>query len=143
MMQAFAYRHLVPVKELEVTVLKRPNPRATLKLLSATPVRIPPGGTARIQVSLPAPRLAERAQFELSNPPAGIAIQGVSPTRDGVEIVLQTDAAQVKPGLKGNLIINGYAPRPVEPGAAKPKGNQNQRMPLGTLPAIPFEIIPP
>jgi hypothetical protein len=143
MMQAFAYRHLVPVKELEVAVLKRPNPQATMKILSATPVRIPPGGTARIQVGLPAPRLAERAQFELSNPPEGIVIQSVSPVRDGVEIVLQTDAARVKPGLKGNLIINGYAPRPVEPGAAKPKANNNQRMPLGALPAIPFEIIPP
>jgi hypothetical protein len=143
MMQAFAYRHLVPVKELEVMVLKRPNPRATLKLLSATPLRIPAGGTARIQVGLPAPRVAERAQFELSNPPEGITIQGATPSRDGVEIVLQTDAAKVKPGLKGNLIINGYAPRPGEPGAAKPKANQNQRMPLGTLPAVPFEIIPP
>jgi hypothetical protein len=143
MMQAFAYRHLVPVKELEVAVLKRPNPRAVMKILSATPVRIPSGGTARIQVGLQAPRLAERAQFELSNPPEGITIQNVSPVRDGVEIVLQTDAARVKPGLKGNLIINGYAPRPEEPGAAKPKANNNQRMPLGALPAIPFEIIPP
>ena len=143
MMQAFAYRHLVPVKELEVAVLKRPNPRATLKILSATPVRMPSGGTARIQVGLPAPKLAERAQFELSNPPEGVTIQSVSPARDGVEIVLQTDATKVKPGLKGNLIINGYAPRPVEPGAAKPKGNNNnQRMSLGALPAIPFEIIP-
>jgi hypothetical protein len=67
----------------------------------------------------------------------------VSPVRDGVEIVLQTDAARVKPGLKGNLIINGFAPRPEDPGAAKPKANNNQRMSLGALPAIPFEIILP
>jgi hypothetical protein len=143
MMQAFAYRHLVPVRELEVAVLKRPNPRSAMKILSTTPVRILPGGTARIEVGLPALKLAERAQFELSNPPDGIAIQSVSPTRDGVEIVLQTDTAKVKPGLKGNLIINGYAPRPVEAGPAKPKGNNNQRMSLGALPAIPFEIVPP
>ena len=142
MMQAFAYRHLVPVKELEVAVLKRQNPRATMKILSATPVRILPGGTARIEVGLPGPRIAERAQFELSNPPEGITIQNVSPVRDGVEIVLQADAARGQPGLKGNLIINGYVPRPAEPGAAQPKGN-NQRMSLGALPAIPFEIIPP
>ena len=75
MMQAFAYRHLVPVKELEVAVLKRPNPRATMTILSGTPVRMPPGGTARIEVGLPGPRIAERAQFELSNPPEGITIQ--------------------------------------------------------------------
>ena len=142
MMQAFAYHHLVPVKELEVAVLKRPNPRATLKILSATPVRMPPGGTARIEVSLPGPRIAERAQFELSNPPEGITIRNVSPVRDGVEIVLQTDAAKVKPGLEGNLIINGYVPRLAETNATKLKVNNNQRMPLGALPAIPFEIIP-
>ena len=143
MMQAFAYRHLVPAKELEVAVLKRPNPRATMKILSGTPVRMPPGTTARIEVGLPGPRIAERVQFELNNPPEGITIQSASPVRDGVEIVLQTDAAKVKPGLKGNLIINGYVPRAAETNAAKPKANSNQRMPLGTLPAIPFEIIPP
>jgi len=142
MMQAFAYRHLVPARELEVAVLKRPNPRTTMTILSGTPARMPPGGTARIAVGLPAPRMAERAQFELSNPPEGVSIQNVSPTRDGVEIVLQADAAKAKPGLKGNLIINGYVPRPAETNAAKAKVNNNQRMPLGALPAIPYEIIP-
>ena len=143
MMQAFAYRHLVPAKELEVAVLKRPPPRATMTILSGTPVRVPPGATARIEVGLPGPRIAERAQFELSNPPDGITIQNTSPVSGGVEIVLQTDANKVKPGLKGNLIINGYVPRPAETNTAKPKGNNNQRLPLGALPAIPFEIIPP
>jgi hypothetical protein len=143
MMQAFAYRHLVPAKALEVAVLKRPNPRATMTILSGSPVRVPPGATARIEVGLPGPRIAERAQFELSNPPDGITIQSASPVGGGVEIVLQTDATKVKPGLKGNLLINGYVPRPAETNAAKPKANNNQRMPLGALPAIPFEIIPP
>jgi hypothetical protein len=79
----------------------------------------------------------------LSNPPEGIVIQSVSPVRAGVEIVLQADSAKVKPGLKGNLIINGFVPRPAETNVTKPKANNNQRMPLGALPAIPFEIIPP
>jgi hypothetical protein len=143
MMQAFAYRHLVPAKELEVAVLKRPNPRAVMKILSAVPLRIPAGGTARIQVGLPGPRVAEQAQFELGNPPEGISIQNVTLTKEGVEVVLQTDAAKVKPGLKGNLIINGYTSRKSETAPAKPKKNNNQRMSLGSLPAIPFEIISP
>ena len=143
MMQAFAYRHLVPARGLEVAVLKRQNPRATMTILSGTPVRMPPGGTGRIEVGIPGPRIAERAQFELSNPVEGISIQSASPVRDGVEIVLQTDATKVKPGLKGNLIINGYVPRLAETNAAKTKANNNQRLPLGALPAIPFEIIPP
>ena len=53
MMQAFAYRHLVPARELEVAVLKRPPPRATMTILSGSPVRVPPGATARIEVGLP------------------------------------------------------------------------------------------
>src|SRR5208282_3029997 len=122
--------------------MQNPNPRATLKILSATPVRMPPGGTARIEVDLPGPRIAERAQFELSNPPEGITIQNASPVRDRVEIVLQTDAAKVKPGLQGNLIINGYVPRLAETNVAKQKANNNQRLPLDTLRAIPFEIAP-
>ena len=39
MMQAFAYRHLVPAKELEVAVSGRFMNRMSLKILSATPVK--------------------------------------------------------------------------------------------------------
>ena len=44
-MQAFAYRHLVPAKELDVAVSGRFMNRMPLKILSATPVKIPAGGT--------------------------------------------------------------------------------------------------
>ena len=53
MMQAFAYRHLVPAKELDVAVSGRFMNRTPLKILSATPVKIPAGGTARVRVSAP------------------------------------------------------------------------------------------
>ena len=72
----------------------------------------------------------------------GITLKQVTPSGFfGSEIVLETDSAKVKPGLAGNLIVNAYA----APGGGaknKNKGKANQRRaPLGSLPAIPFEIV--
>ncbi len=49
MMQAFAYWHLVPADELDVTVSGRFMNRMPLRILSATPVKIPAGGVARVR----------------------------------------------------------------------------------------------
>jgi hypothetical protein len=82
----------------------------------------------------------DRVQFELSNPPEGIELRDASPLREGTEIVLRSDAAKVKPGLKGNLIINVSAERQLPAASGRPQANR-QRVPLGTLPAVPFEIV--
>ena len=74
-----------------------------------------------------------KVQYELSEPPEGIALRNASPGRDGTEIVLQCDAAKAKPGLKGNLIVNISAERVAQA--------NRQRVSLGTLPAVPFEIV--
>jgi len=140
MMQAFAYRHLVPAQDLKVAVLKRGATRGLVRILSAQPVRIPAGGTARVRVGMPAPRFFDKIQFELSEPPDGITVRDASSDPRGTEITLQTDTAKVKPGLKGNLIVNVFGERTPAPGKAKAKVNR-QRVPLGTLPAIPFEVV--
>ena len=54
MMQAFAYRHLVPVQELKVAVAGRAAVKAAIKILSETPIKIPSGGTARVKIGAPA-----------------------------------------------------------------------------------------
>ena len=153
MMQAFAYRHLVPSKELEVAVLAtgragggrtgngRLAPQAWLRILGATPVRIPAGGTARVRIGAPSSGFADRWDLELSEPPAGVTIEKVSPTDEGAEIVLRTDAAKAKPGLKGNLIVN-LLPGKNMAAAQKGKKQGNQRRgAVGVLPAIPFEVV--
>jgi hypothetical protein len=143
MMQAFAYRHLVPARELEVAVSGRLMNRMPLKILSATPVRIPAGGAARVRISAPGNVFAERVRLELSDPPEGIALGSVSPAGEGTEIELRSDAAKAKPGLKGNLIVN-LMPRQALAAAKKNKKQGNQpRAAVGTLPAIPFEVIAP
>ncbi len=143
MMQAFAYRHLVPAKELDVAVAGRFMNRTPLKILSATPVQIPAGGTARVRVSTPASGFGNRFQLELNEPPEGIALGKVSPVREGTEFELQSDAAKAKPGLKGNLIVS-ILQGPASSSAPKSKKQANQRRAsVGTLPAIPFEVVQP
>lgn len=138
MEQAFAYHHLVPAQELQVAVSGPPRPRAAIRLLSETPIRLPAGGTARVQITAPANTPSGKIQLELNGPPDGIAIRSVSPSRGGTQIVLASDAAKVKPGQKGNLIITASMKRG---GDSAKKLPPNQRaQPLAALPAIPFEI---
>ena len=146
MMQAFAYRHLVPAQELKVAVAGRSGVRASLKILGETPVKIPAGGTAQVRFDAPPRALAGQFQFELSEPPDGIVLKEVSSSREAAQLVLQADAAKVKPGLKGNLIVAVLASGtgPFAKAKAKAKAAANQRpFPLTTLPAIPFEIVGP
>ena len=144
MMQAFAYHHLVPVKDMEVVVMGRFMSKTAIKVLGETPVKIPAGGTARLQIGAPTNMPTGKLLLELSDPPDGITVKNTSPSGWATEMVLQCDAAKVKPGLKGNLIINVFVVQEVSPEKAKAKGPAGQRRnSAGTLPAIPFEIVPP
>ena len=142
MMQAFAYRHLVPASDLKVAVRRGAMLRVPIKVIGEQPLEIPAGGTARFQVRVPTlpSSLLTKVQYELSEPPEGIELRNASPDRDGTEIVLQCDAAKAKPGLKGNLIVNISAERVAQAANGRPQANR-QRVSLGTLPAVPFEII--
>jgi hypothetical protein len=140
MMQAFAYRHLVPAKELLASGSERWGRRGAVKILSNVPVKIPAGGTARVQIGAPTRTPLGEISLELNEPPDGVTIQSVSPIRGGTEIVLKTDAAKVAPGLKGNLIVNVLLQR--SGGAKKQPQGKGSNAQIGTLPAIPFEIAP-
>jgi len=139
MMQAFAYRHLVPSKELMLAVSDKRMQRQSVKLLSKTPVRIPSGGTATVVMGVPMNTFLGKLQLELSEPPEGLSIKSISPARDGTEILLQCDAAKAKAGLKGNLIVMAFAERGA--GKDKPQANQQKRIQIGVMPAIPYEIV--
>ena len=141
MMQAFAYRHLVPAEELLLAVARRGALRLPARILSEQPLRIPAGGSVRVRVQaqLPPNNAIGRLRYELSDPPEGVELKEASPAGEATEIVLQCDAAKVKAGVKGNLIINILGERQVTPaGTARPN---TQRVQLGALPAVPFEIV--
>ncbi len=127
MMQAFAYRHLVPAKEwmVEVTGGARPP----WQLPGGQPVKLQAGKSAPVRFVLPRGRVASQLRLALNEPPEGISIEGVSLLRDGLSILLRAEPGKVKPGLKGNLIVESFLERP-----------NARRQPQGTLPAIPFEV---
>jgi hypothetical protein len=141
MMQAFAYRHLVPVDELRVAVLGNSGMRTPVTIASPLPVKIPAGGTARVEIAASQGPLVRMIQLQLSEPPEGIALENVAPSRRGVEVVLAADA-QVKPGLAGNLILTASAKGTGAGGNSKAAAGRG-RAPLATLPAVPFEIVAP
>ena len=141
MTQAFAYHHLVPADDLKLAITRRAVFRSPIRMPGSQTLRIPVGGSVRIpvQVLLPPNSAIIKLDFELSEPPDGLGIRP-QPAGGSGELVLQCDAAKAKPGLKGNLIVNLVGERTVTPakGGASPT---IQRVQLGALPAMPFEIV--
>ena len=136
--QAFAYHHLVPAQELDVVVSGRA--REVTKVLSATPVKIHAGGTTRVQVQVPIGPRMKKLICELSDPPEGISLQADPEARPETELVFVADPDKVSPGQKGNLIVNLYGVRESSNERAT-SSERLRRIPLGSLPAIPFEVI--
>jgi hypothetical protein len=138
MMQAFAYRHLVPAQELTSMLIGRIRSRGEMTVATPSPLRIAAGGTARLELDLPVGGFVREIAYELVSPPDGISIKEM--TRES--LVLQTDAAKVKPGLKGNLIITASGEPLQAANKQAPAGNK-WRVPLGAFPAVAFEITQP
>jgi hypothetical protein len=140
LIQAFAYHHLVTAESWLVAVNgNRRTPTRRLKLLADDPVRLSPGTTSQVRFSLPQVRIVDQIQLILNEPPDGITIQDVEPVREGMAIRFHVDPENAEMGLRGNLIIDIFIERTVPSRDGKPQG-QKRRIPLGTLPAIPFEI---
>lgn len=138
-MQAFIYRHLVPADGVWVTVTGLPR-RTMASVPELDELSIPPGGTVRIPVRLGRTSRFGATVFELSAPPEGIAIQGVSFGRLRAEITLRCDAARCRPGQEGNLILNVFAAKTGENSGKGKEQRKKRRILLTTLPAIPFQI---
>jgi hypothetical protein len=101
------------------------------------PVQLRRGGATPVELFVP-PRFQKGMQLALNEPPEGISIQSVTPKPGGVFLLLRVAADAPGPGLKGNLILDAFREAPPDPKAA---GKPAKRQPLGTLPAIPFEIV--
>ena len=144
MMQAFIYRHLVPADELLVYVTGRARARTALASEQKEPtpdnlLQIPLGGMVRYQLAIPnRPNLAE-ISVELSEPPDGISIIRSVRGPGGLVMLISADAEMAKPGLKGNLILNVFRER--ETPGKKGRPGTKRRVPVGTFPAVPFEVV--
>lgn len=143
MMQAFFFRHLVPSEEFLVAVNGRPRPmlRDAFKIVSATPMKLSPGGTATVKVSAPGYAFADRFKLELDDPPEGVSLENVAPVAGGLELTFAGDLDKLKPGASGNLICAVVPKNPA--GAAQPNKKPATRVQpavVATLPAIAFTV---
>ena len=132
MMQAFAYKHLVPAQDLKVALVDMVRPRGpaggvqggnvpapvtrldwsrpmTLTLAGEQPVKIPTDGSAEVRITGPSlGGISRQIEVELSDPPPGLTVKSVSRIDRGLSVVLHCDAGKTRPGRKGNLIANAF-----------------------------------
>ena len=154
MMQAFLYRHLVPRQEMAVAVTGARGVPAVwrplvlgMKPASPTPIRIPLGGTAQVQIAAPQALPDRRGTalqavgFQLGNSPRGVTLRDATVVPTGVTLTLKADANMALPGDSANLIIEAFT----NPGGGAPghQATRAERLSLGVLPAIPIEIVGP
>lgn len=146
-MQAFAYRALVVSDATWVAVLGRGATRGAARIVSALPLHIPAGGTVQVRAAVPpAFAIFDHVDVTLSEPPDGITVADVTAGANGLSFTVRGDAAKLKPGQRGNLIIEVSGERPDAPNAANarnatPRPAAQRRAILGMLPAIPYEIV--
>ena len=141
MMQAFAYRHLVPACEWKILVVDVPRPFAAnaFKILSETPLKLKASGSASVRISTPSDAFIDRFDLELEEPPEGVTLENVSRIPRGMEITFRCDASKYKSAFHGNLIVRVF-PK-ARPQTEKPSAKRKQKAPpIGSLPAIPVEI---
>ena len=139
MLQAFAYRHLVTAETLAVHIAGRGGARAPARLLGSLPVKVAVGATATVRVSLPPLRGFQNIQLELNDPPAGISLARVSIGPREAQFEIRADAANVRAGLRSNLIVAISGER--VPAQNSAQTAPRRRQPLGFLPALAFEIV--
>ncbi len=145
MMQAFAYRHLVPAQQLLAIVNFMPGMPpgiAQMELISSSPVRIPLGGTQEALFKAPPPGLAslfQNVKLDLYSAPEGVSLKEQAFVPAGIKVVLSADKAKLKPGWQDNLIFEAFGIGEIQ----RPNGKTMKwQRSLGYLPAVPMEIVP-
>jgi hypothetical protein len=140
MMQAFIWHHLVPVEDWTVIVSGKPGPKPPFDVLVNSPrMVLPQGGEVILPVRPVAKNVAPEELRVETDEPKGVSAAIVIDDWRGFAIKLKTDAGQVEPGLRGNLLLHAYREATPAPTESNPQPKP-WRADLGIFPAIPFEI---
>lgn len=126
MMQAFAYRHLVPAQETVMYVTKGGPVLLTLNIPKGRSLSIPVGGSVKVTVTSDSKKpFNGEIKLALDDPPKGIWIEDLTPPAGSrtAQVVFHAEDEEVKAGTKGTLILHGV---------------MNQRI-VCTTPAYAFE----
>jgi hypothetical protein len=140
MMQAFAYRHLVPGQALQVVVAGNARAGPGLQLTSDSSVKLPIGRKTWLHIAGPKVQNLATLSLELDDPPPGLSIVKVTPqAKGGIDIQVSCQAKPDQVGVRGNLLINVILQQSAPARGGRPANRR--RLPVGVLPAIPFEIV--
>jgi hypothetical protein len=137
-MQAFIYRHLVPAERLLVNVMGFARARFVVRLYEAEPIEIPVGGSGRAHFVVPRVMPIDELKLELDSPPEGLSISKTEEVRGGIAVELAA-SDEVEQRLRGNLIVKAYVERVFKRPNGPPEGIK-RKIPVGTLPAVPFVV---
>jgi len=137
LMQAFFYRHLVPADQGLVSVgsVRRFSAPAW-GFNASSPVKIPAGGTAEVRLPDVRGALGQGIKLQLRDAPEGLSLGELREGFMGRVLEVKADAEKIQPGLKGNLLVELLMERAV-------RGMPPRLIPVGVLPAIPFEVVEP
>ena len=139
-MQAFLYRHLVPSQELVVALKKSKWRQPTVTLDGPSPVRVPLGGTARVQIKTRRGKTLKEMRLELKDPPEGLTLQELTVLPEGLAFLLRADQEHLATDFADNLIVEAfreYTPK-AKDGQPAPK---KRRYSMGIMPAIPIKVV--
>jgi hypothetical protein len=140
MMQAFAYHHLVPAHELVLDVLPRGQALPIAAVSDTSPLWLIPGGVTQLRLAGVRGTAASQLEFVLQEAPEGISIEDTKVDAEGVLISIRADAAKVKPGLKGSIILAASRVTTSRKSLADPT-LVKRLQPLGILPAVAFDAV--
>jgi hypothetical protein len=141
MMQAFAYRHLVPSQQLLVSVLGPKRGATIVQLADTAPVRVPVGGEAKVVIRTPPSPLLSQVRLALVEPPKGISIEGPHVVPEGFCFDVTSNGDGPGIGYRDNLIVQVTIEPPADAEGAEPKGKRKNPTPFGVLPAIEYEVV--
>jgi hypothetical protein len=139
-MQAFLYRHLVPAKEFMVLVQKAKWRVPPVELVSASPVRIPAGGSAEVRIKTRRGSALKEMKLELNGPPEGLTLDNVSVKSDGLVFNLKAEKDSVPSDFADNLIVEAFREYRQKQKDGK-LSNQIRRYSMGIFPAIPIKVV--
>ena len=135
MLQAFFYHHLVPTPQLLAYSMPEQPAKKPIRIAQGT-AKITSDAPGLATVLLPPSFPKDGMKAELKNAPDGISIEGLTPSADGIQIAFRADAKKVKPGTRGNLLVELSTARLETKGEKK----EMKRWSMGLLPAIPFQL---
>jgi hypothetical protein len=140
MMQAFIWRHLVPVEDWAVIVSGKPGPKPPFDIVMPGPrILLPVGGDVYVPVRPANKNVNPEELFVTLNEPKGVTAKIAIDAMGAFAVKITTDAEKVEPGSRGNLLLHAH--RLATPNATKENPNPKPwRTDFGYFPAIPFEI---